>query len=547
MIFRPSPTISALTVICMSMLIVTACGAEEESEISIDQTNPVVDATTTDSVPTDSNAAESEQPASQADSQEQNLSSLDDLLPHEFAELTNTWQGDLDGMVDRRILRVLVVSGGPMFFYHRGKPRGIFAEMLVHMQKQINEKLGRRLDQLEIIPMPVSRERLIPALVAGRADLIAADLTITDERAELADFSIPLARNIDEVVVFAAGRGQDVKSLDDLAGQSVYVQESSSYYEHVVALNESFIQRALEPIEIVKANGLLRTQDILEMLNAGLVSATVVDEYKASLWAQIFTNLQVREDLVIHADGEIAWLFRKNSPQFETVVNEFMRGHRAGTLVGNVLINRYMDNLKWVRSATSEASAEKLRPLLELFRASAEENKLDTLMLVAQAYQESQLDNEKKSPAGAVGIMQIKPSTAADKNVGIKDISSPADNIRAGARYMRFLMDRYFSDPEMDELHRWLFGLAAYNAGPARVRRMRDQAAAEGHDPNLWIDNVELVAARQIGRETIHYVRNVYKYYVAYRMSWENRTMQNSIDPLVFVPHAPSPAAMQAP
>ena len=161
-----------------------------------------------------------------------------------------------------------------------------------------------------------------------------------------------------------------------------------------------------------------------------------------------------------------------------------------------------------------------------------EKNDFDTLMLVAQAYQESHLDNDKKSPAGAVGIMQIKPSTAADKQVGINDISSPADNIRAGARYMRFLTDRYFSEPEVDELHQWLFALAAYNAGPAKVRRMRNQAAAEGHDPNLWIDNVELVAAREIGRETVRYVRNVYKYYVAYRMSWDTQVMRESIDPV---------------
>ena len=162
-------------------------------------------------------------------------------------------------------------------------------------------------------------------------------------------------------------------------------------------------------------------------------------------------------------------------------------------------------------------------------------------MLVAQAYQESRLDQSKESPAGAVGIMQIKPSTAADRNVGVKDISSPADNIRAGARYMRFLMDHYFSDPEIDELTQWLFALAAYNAGPAKIRRVRNQAAAEGHDPNIWLENVELVAARQIGRETIRYVRNVLKYYVAYRMSWENNEMRQSIDPVARTPEVAPP------
>jgi membrane-bound lytic murein transglycosylase MltF len=167
-----------------------------------------------------------------------------------------------------------------------------------------------------------------------------------------------------------------------------------------------------------------------------------------------------------------------------------------------------------------------MQSLIDDFQASAAETNLDWLMLVAQAYQESELDNSKVSPAGAHGIMQIKPSTAADKHVGIDDISEPADNILAGARYMRFLMDRYFSDTEMDGLQQWLFALAAYNAGPARVRRLRNRAAAEGYDPNRWIDSVEVIAAKEIGRETVRYVSNVFKYYVAYQMYWENRTIR---------------------
>jgi membrane-bound lytic murein transglycosylase MltF len=170
-----------------------------------------------------------------------------------------------------------------------------------------------------------------------------------------------------------------------------------------------------------------------------------------------------------------------------------------------------------------------LRPLFAHFNASAAENEIDPLMLAAQAYQESELEHDRESPAGAVGIMQIKPSTAADRNVGIQDISKPSDNIEAGARYMRFLMDRYFADPEMGELQRWLFALAAYNAGPARIQRLRRQAAAEGYDPNLWLDNVELIAARKIGRETVRYVRNIFKYYVAYRLAWEKRELRQSL------------------
>ena len=248
----------------------------------------------------------------------------------------------------------------------------------------------------------------------------------------------------------------DVALLDDLSGRTVYVRRSSSYFEHLIELNNDLKDRGLKPVRIDEANELLRSQDILEMVNAGLVSATVVDSYKASYWSKIFPDMNVREGLVVHAGGEIAWVFRKDSPQLAAAINSFARDHRQGTLIGNVLINRYMENLDWVRNSTSDDGVARLRPLLEHFRSSAAENSLDPLMLAAQAYQESELDHSKESSAGAVGIMQIKPSTAADRNVGIDDISSPADNIRAGARYMRFLMDRYFSEPEMGELQQWL-------------------------------------------------------------------------------------------
>ena len=455
--------------------------------------------------------------------------SLEDLLPEKLELLVSPWSGDLDGMLERRVIRVLVVSGSPQFFYFKGKPRGMVSELLSLFQRDLNASLGRRLDQVEVVPMPVSRDQLIPALLRGQADLVAADLTITDARSGLVDFSVPFATGVDEIVVFAPGTGAGVKTLDDLSGESVYVRKSSSYYEHLSFFNANLLSRGKKPINLIEANELLRTEDILEMVNGALVGATVVDSYKAGYWSAIFPEMVLREDLVVHGGGEIAWAFRKDSPKLATVVNDFVRGHRQGTLVGNVLIARYLGNLQWVRNATSDSGLDILTPLIKDFEASAAENGFQPLMLAAQAYQESELDHDRRSPAGAVGIMQIKPSTAADPNVGIDDISAPADNIRAGARYLRFLADRYFSDDEVDELQRWFFALAAYNAGPARIQRLRRQAEAEGYDPNRWLDNVEVIVARKIGRETVRYVRNVFKYYIAYQLAWEYRAAQQAV------------------
>jgi membrane-bound lytic murein transglycosylase MltF len=498
------------------LVIASGCGADKTGE-RVQQANLPAEQATEDS------ARSSPEPASETPR------SLDELLPEKLARLVQPWRGDLDGMIERRVIRVLVVSGSPQFFYYRGKPRGMVAELLVMLQRELNAGLGRRLDQVEIVPMPVSRDRLLPALLSGYADLVAADLTITDARSGLVDFSTPFATGVNEILVFAPGAGEGVATVDDLSGRTLFVRKSSSYYEHLSVLNAELASQGRAPVKVIEANELLRTADILEMVNGGLVDATVVDSYKAGYWSAVFPDMVVRDDLVVHAGGRIAWAFRKDSPDLAAAVNDFVQGHRQGTLVGNVLIDRYMGNLQWVRNSTSESGLDILQPLLDDFRKSGEENDLDPLMLAAQAYQESELDHSRKSHAGAVGIMQIKPSTAADPNVGIDDISAPGDNIRAGARYMRFLMDRYFSADEIPDLQRWIFALAAYNAGPARIQRLRRQAEAEGYDPNMWLDNVEIIAARKIGRETVRYVRNVFKYYVAYQLAAENREARQAV------------------
>ena len=346
------------TAICAVLIFVCGCGPTEDSaqDESPLPTGPQADV--------ESIRAEEGDEQDSADT----LSSLEDLLPEEFSVVTEPWHGDLDGMTERHAIRVLVVSGGPQFFYLNGKPRGIMVELLIRFQRLLNEELGRGLHVVEIIPMPVSRDRLIPALIAGQADLIAADLTITQHRSELVDFSIPLARDVDEVLVFSPEFSVGIGSIDDFAGRSVYVRESSSFFEHLTALNKDFAARGLDPIHIESANELLRTQDILEMVNAGLVDATVLNEYQAKYWGQIFPDVEVRDDLVTNSGGEIAWVFRKDSPELAEIVNKFVRQHREGTLIGNILIKRYLENVQWVHDAASDDSLERLRPILDLFR-----------------------------------------------------------------------------------------------------------------------------------------------------------------------------------
>ncbi|MEJ2515297.1 MAG: transporter substrate-binding domain-containing protein [Gammaproteobacteria bacterium] len=434
-----------------------------------------------------------------------------------LAQIVEPWTGDLDGMVERRIIRVLTAHSPVLYFVDRGRQRGMVYELVRRFEKHLNAELARRHIRVHLIILPVARDELIPRLVGGQGDLAIAQLTITPERQAEVDFSIPVQTDVAEILVTGPA-GPGIRNLEDLAGREVYVRASSSYAEHLAELNDEFTRRGLAPVRIDPAGELLEAGDILEMVHAGLVPATVVDTALAELYAQVFDDLKLHPDIQLNSGGRIAWAFRKNSPGLASVVNDFIRTSRRGTMLGNVLAERYAEDTRWVENARDEAGQERFRSLIGLFRKYGEKYGLDPLLLVAQGYQESELDHSRKSSAGAVGIMQMLPSTARDKNVGIADITGLENNIEAAAKYLSWIMDRYFNDPDMPRLQRELFALAAYNAGPARVARLRREAEQQGLDPDEWFNNVEIIAARRIGRETVQYVANIYKYYLAYEV-----------------------------
>ena len=451
---------------------------------------------------------------------EEEAPSTSDLLPMPFRVIWEPWHGDFEGMVERRIVRAVVPFGGYQFYYEDGMPRGAAYDLLQRLEAHINEELGRRNIRVYVVVIPVSRDQLIPALLEGHVDLVAADLTITPERAGLVDFARPMLNDIDEVVVTGPGAAP-IETLDDLAGREIVVRESSSYYEHLLFLATAFGSRGLEPPDIHLADEILEAEDLLEMVNAGMIDVTVMDDYKAEFWETVFPNIVVRDDLILNKEGSIAWAMRKDSPQFEAVIDRFLRKYGRGTLVGNDTYNRYLANAARVRCSHTSKALQDMQDLIGVFQQFGEEFGFDWLMLAAQAFQESGLKQHRRSPAGAIGIMQIKPSTANDRNVDVDDITTVEGNVRAGAKYMRFIADRYFADAEIDPLNQWLFSLAAYNAGPAKINRYRQEAADNGYDPDRWFDNVEIIAARRIGSETVTYVSNVFKYYVGYQITLE--------------------------
>jgi membrane-bound lytic murein transglycosylase MltF len=114
--------------------------------------------------------------------------------------------------------------------------------------------------------------------------------------------------------------------------------------------------------------------------------------------------------------------------------------------------------------------------------------------------------------------MQIKPSTAAASPIEIPDVQKTDRNVEAGAKYLRYMVDQYYANEPMGPVTKGIFALASYNAGPNMIHKLRTEAAQEGYDPNRWFNNVEIIASKRLGRETVQYVGNIYKYYLAYKL-----------------------------
>jgi len=448
----------------------------------------------------------------------------------EFFTEIDPWTGDLDQLLERRVIRALVVHNKMFYFLDRGRQRGSSYELLKEFEEFVNKKQKSKTLKIHVVFIPVPRDRLLKDLKAGRGDIASANLTITDERSEQVDFSRPVVSGVSEVLVTGPA-APEIGSVEGLSGESIHVRPSSSYHEHLVRLNERFKQQGKAPVKILPVNEYLEDADLLEMVNAGLLPMIIVDSHKAEFWAGIFEKIKVHPEIAINENGSIAWAFRRDSPKLKALVDDFIGKHKKGTLFGNIIYKRYLKSNKWARNNLSQKEIDKFNQVVGLFRKYAGQYRFDHLMVMALAYQESQLDHARKSPVGAVGIMQMLPSTAADRNVGMADITKLENNIHAGIKYLRFLHDRYFSDESIEPLERILLTFAAYNAGPAKIARLRKEAEKLGLDPNVWFKNVEVVAAKRIGRETVQYVSSIYKYYTAYRMVMQSEGVKNSLKP----------------
>ena len=429
------------------------------------------------------------------------------------------WYGDLDGIAKRRFLRVLVVPTKLGYFFDGLHTEGAIYEFTREFEKYLNTKLKTGNLSINVVFIPVARERLIPMLADGKGDLVTSLLAVRENDEHAIEYSDPLYDRAKAIIVTGPG-SPPVSSLEDLSGKEVYCHKNTVPYQKLSELSAAFEKRGKAPIKLTPADEDLQPEDAFEMVNAGLVPMTVGEDRLLQYWAKVLPHLQLHSNMVV-AEGPLAWAMQNNTPKLKALVDEFVAGHKVGTTYGNIIRNRYLGDIKWAKDATSSKDLARFEQLVTYFKKYGDEYNFPYLLLAAQGFQESGLNPNLKSPAGAVGVMQIKPSTAAARPIEIPDVQKTDRNIEAGAKYLRYMVREYYANDPMTPVTKGIFALASYNAGPNRIEKLRTEAAAQGYDPNRWFNNVEIIASQEIGRETVQYVSNIYKYYLAYKMVTE--------------------------
>ncbi len=423
--------------------------------------------------------------------------------------------GDFDEIVKRRYLRVLVTPDKLGFFFDGGQMRGAVHEALTEFERLLNRKAQTKALPLKVLFIPVRRDQLAGMLAEGRGDVAAARLARTPELCARVEPTIPIFDNA-KVVLITGPSAPPVSSVEDLAGREIHILKGAQA-ELVKQVNARLKQARKPEIRTKELDQNLNVDDAIEMVNAGLIPMTAAEVNVGQIWSKVFTGVKVHPEIVL-AEAPLVWAVRKNCPKLLDDLNAFIKEHKVGTAYGSTVFRRYFKDAKWAMNARAPEEVAKFRKMVGLFRLYGDQYKFPHLLITAQAYQESRLNQELRSPAGAVGVMQIKPSTAAASPINVPDVTKLENNIKAGVKYMRFLMDEYYKDEPMDLINKGLFSVASYNAGPNKIKKLRVEAREMGFDENKWFNNVEIVVARRVGSETTQYVANIYKYYLAYKM-----------------------------
>ena len=425
--------------------------------------------------------------------------------------------GDIKNMIKDRKIRVLLVNDGGFYGLKKGRNYGLYRNVLEKMEEELNKDFPNedKNKRIKLIPIPIKKADLLDTLNKGYGDMVLSGNIITKEKKQQINYTKPFGKGFNNVLVTSKHEGE-IRQYEDLSGKEVFIEPTSEYLKSLVQVSETMVIKGLKPIIIRALPAQLSRGGILELINDKVIGVTVMEDYKAEMWKLVYKDIVIHEDITFGENKEIAIMVRKDSPKLLEKLNEFIDRNIGGKVFTKKLTKRYTKNIKYLKDVDTGLSEKEYVKIKDTFKKYAKQYKLDPLILMAQAYQESKLQNNARSHVGAQGIMQLMKGTARDMKVG--SIRNIEGNIHAGVKYHRQIRDNFYKEKEISKKDKILFIFAGYNAGPTRIKNYRKLAKERGLNPNIWHDNVEQIVAEKIGRETIQYIENIYTYYVAYTM-----------------------------
>lgn len=428
------------------------------------------------------------------------------------------YKGTLEQIKEKRLLRVLTTGSSFNYFIYNGRQSGFEYDMAKKFVDQLNKQMGltSEVEKIRLKMVPVKYDQLFYFLENGLGDMIAAGMTYTKDRAQ--KFQFTTAYNFTSEIIVHNSKIK-IDSIDDLAGRTVHVRQSSSYVPSLNQLNQKLKNKNLKPLRIEFVDESLDTESILEMVSLGRFELTVADSHLAFIAQKLFDELIVNEDLLIREKSSISWVLPQETPQLLQMANSFLPQYRIGSLHGNINIKRYFKNAARIKSRYFSETKLEISPFDSVFKKYAQQYAWDWRLLAAIAYQESRFRQNIKNRWGATGVMQIKQAVAQEPYVDISSIAGPKNydsNIHAGVKYLTWLKNTYFDDEKILPEDQIYLSLAAYNAGPGRLKQARKKAKEWGHNPNKWFGELEYVLLKMNFTEPVKYVGDIHQRHTAY-------------------------------
>lgn len=416
-------------------------------------------------------------------------------------------------LLDQGQIRIAVPYDPTIYVDDKGKPIGMSVQISQSFGKWLSERYKR---QVKVKLVPTVPGKLIDPLDMGAADIALGYLGEYEQRLDSAKYlSLRHAEHQKQILV-SGPNAPAINSEDDLSGKIICLGRQTRI-EALKKLNERLIQKGRAPAILYKDHVALDDEAMLQMANDGLIQFVMSTEWRANLWKPYLKNIQIHSDIEFDIGGNIGWAIRDVDKALQEDILAFSSGQlndEAILLFAKDDFNQRKNALKDPKSKEDWARFMSMRPLFEKY---GNQYDLSPLFLASFGFQETMLNQDLISPSGAIGVMQLTASTGSAMDVGnIRQLDS---NIHAGAKYLNQLASQNFNGDGLDKSNQALFAIASYNIGPANVIRARKLASKLGFDPNKWFLNVEMAASELFGIEPMNYVRNVYKYFVAYQLS----------------------------